>query len=139
MQHITCLKAQKIWKTINYFWKVPLGVLPKNENLNGDMIDIMETIQEKYIPKVKEESGLKTVFFGGDQLTEERARNVQKARSDGRTKAERLEGLWAKNEDWHAIRIAYEVGIKLIWFYLMNQTIYYGKNLRVRTTILRTC
>lgn len=59
-------------------------MLPKNENLNDDMIDIMETIQEKYIPKVNEESGLKTVFFGGDQLTEERARNVQMARSDGR-------------------------------------------------------
>ena len=118
---------------------MPLGVLPKNENLNGDMIDIMETIQEKYIPKVKEESGLKTVFFGSDELTEERACNVQKERSDGRTKAEGLEGLWAKNEDWHAIHIAYEVGIKLILFYGMKQIICYGKNLRVRSSILRTC
>lgn len=84
------------------------------------MIDIMETIQEKYIPKVNEESGLKTVFFGGDQLTEERARNVQMARSDGRTKEERLEGLWPKNEDWHAIRIAYDVDM----YYLANPKIF---------------
>lgn len=73
------------------------------------MIDIMETIQEKYVPRSDKEKGLKTVFFGGDQLTEERARNVQMARQDGRTKEERLEGLWPKNEDWHAIRIAYDV------------------------------
>ena len=73
------------------------------------MIDIMETIQEKYVPRSDKEKGLKTVFSGGDQLTEERARNVQMARQDGRTKEERLEGLWPKNEDWYAIRIAYDV------------------------------
>lgn len=84
-------------------------MLPKNENLNDGMTDIMKTIQEKYIPKVNEESGLKTVFFGGDQLTEKRPRNVQIGRSDGRTKDERLEGLWPKNEDCHAIRIAFDV------------------------------
>lgn len=69
---------------------------------------------------VNEESGLKTVFFGGDQLTEERARNVQMARSDGRTNEERLEGLWPKNEDWHAIRIAYDVDM----YYLANPKIF---------------
>ena len=47
------------------------------------MIDIMETIQEKYVPRSDKEKGLKTVFFGGDQLTEERARNVQMARQEG--------------------------------------------------------
>ena len=49
------------------------------------------------------------VCFGGDQLTGERARNVQKARADGRNVNERLDGVWSKNEDWHAIRIAYQV------------------------------
>lgn len=29
------------------------------------MIDIMETIQEKYVPRSDKEKGLKTVFFGG--------------------------------------------------------------------------
>ena len=52
---------------------------------------------------------LRQVFFGGDQLTEEWARNVQLARSDGTSTAERLEGVWPKNEDWHAIRTAYKV------------------------------
>ena len=42
------------------------------------------------------------------------------ARSDGRTKEERLEGLWPKNEDWHAIRIAYDVDM----YYLANPKIF---------------
>lgn len=54
------------------------------------MIDIMETIQEKYVPRSDKEKGLKTVFFGGDQLTEERARNVQMARQDGKQRKKDL-------------------------------------------------
>ena len=50
-------------------------------------------------------------FLGGDQLTEERARNIQRARMDGQSVFDRLEGIWAKNEDWHAIRIAYKVQV----------------------------
>ena len=49
------------------------------------------------------------IFFGGDELTEERARNIQKARADGKDCMQRLDGTWPKNEDWHAIRIAYKV------------------------------
>ena len=76
------------------------------------MIDIMKTVQEKYIPKIKNGSELLPIFFGGDQLTEEGSRNVKLARLDGRISEERLEGLLAKNEDWHAIRIAYDVQYK---------------------------
>ena len=51
------------------------------------------------------------VCLGGDQLTEKRARNIQKARPDGcpMNVTERLDGVWTKNEDWHGIRIAYQV------------------------------
>ena len=82
------------------------------------MVDILETIQEKYVPfiTVQSETGEKlvhvsadTIFFGGDQLTEERARNVQRARADGQDQKERLEAVFPKNEDWHAIRTAYKV------------------------------
>ena len=34
---------------------------------------------------------------------------MQMARLDGRTQEERIEGLWPKNEDWHAIRITFDV------------------------------
>ena len=54
-------------------------------------------------------SHLDCIFVGGDELTEERARNVQKARMDGGDKRSSLGGVWPKNEDWHAIRIAYQV------------------------------
>ena len=96
------------------FCQVSLGVLPKNENVNDDMVDIIETIQEKYVPKGQEGRTMRTIFFGGDQLTEERARNIQMARSDGRTVEERLESIWPKNEDWHAIRTAYDVSIHIV-------------------------
>ena len=83
------------------------------------MMDILEIIQEKYVPlqnnfedplnptKIPAE----LIFFGGDQLTEERARNIQKARADGRTTLERLDAAWPKNEDWHAIRTGYKASI----------------------------
>ena len=54
---------------------------------------------------------LSTVIFGGDQLTEDRARNVQLARSDSADTLERLQGVWPANEDWHATRIAYKVRV----------------------------
>ena len=97
--------------------QVPLGLIAKNENLNEDMVDILDHLQSLYVPMADkqlpngctEKVSVETVFFGGDQLTEERARNVQLARSDGTSTAERLEGVWPKNEDWHAIRTAYKV------------------------------
>ena len=36
------------------------------------------------------------------------------ARSDGRTVEERLESIWPKKEDWHAIRTAYGVSIHIV-------------------------
>ena len=87
---------------------MPLGTLPKNENLNEDMVDILETIQENFVPWCQDEPA-DCIFLGGDQLTEERARNLQKARLDGHDVRSRLQGVLPKNEDWHAIRIAYSV------------------------------
>lgn len=84
------------------------------------MVDILETLQEKYVQMVEnggERVPADIVFFGGDQLTDERARNIQKARMDGDTIQERLEGLWPKNEDWHGIRIAYQVTYKYVYLF----------------------
>lgn len=84
------------------------------------MVDILETLQEKYVPMVEnggERVPANIVFFGGDQLTDERARNIQKARMDGDTIQERLEGLWPKNEDWHGIRTAYQVTYKYVYLF----------------------
>jgi hypothetical protein len=86
----------------NIYFEVPLGCLAKNESKNDDMVDILETIQEKYVPFVSlepqsSEISADTLFFGGDQLTEERARNIQRPRVDGKTEKERLDTIYPKN------------------------------------------
>ena len=63
------------------------------------MVDIIETIREKYVPKGQEGRTMRTNLCDGHQLTEEGARNIQMARSDGRSVEERLESTWPKNED----------------------------------------
>ena len=49
------------------------------------------------------------VFLGGDQLTEERARNARSGRAHGETKLEGLEGVIPKIEDWHTSQHLYQV------------------------------
>jgi len=122
------LQDEKIFYNIisNSVFKVPLGLLFKNENANDDMIDILTEIHEKYLPvtKTADDSGnieievLQKIFFGGDQLTEERARNARQGRADGDTEFDRLEGCIPKVEDWHAGRVLYQVCLLL--FYLVD-------------------
>ena len=96
--------------------QVPLGLVMKNESIGAEMIEIMQCIQERYVPchvsKTENETKktiVQRVFFGGDNLTEERARNLQGAMSEADSDFDRLDGLITKNEDWHAIRYMYHV------------------------------
>ena len=86
----------------------------------GEEVDIFEELDEKYLPINKSDITVtgeevatvcEKIFFGGDQLTYERSSNCIDARSDGDSQYERLEGYISKVEDWHAIRILYQVGI----------------------------
>ena len=94
---------------------MPLGLLLKNENKTEEMVDILEELHKQYVPisgSTKDTKSVKIVekvLFGGDQLTEERARNATNGRSDGDSEYERVEGLIPKVEDWHAKRILYQV------------------------------
>ena len=79
------------------------------------MAEILKQLQEHYVPqKSSNISGetqkdiIHTIHFGGDQLTEERAINVQRAFLDGDTQYEKLKGLSPKFEDWHAKKTLYE-------------------------------
>ena len=69
----------------------------KNESVSSDKIDIMEDIQERYVPSCTQFNGEKEIlqqaFFGGDNLTEERARNLQGTMAEGNTDYDHLEGL----------------------------------------------
>lgn len=70
----------------------------------------------KYIPKKKVQVGdeevdeiIRSISFGGDQLTENRAIHSQLAFRDGDTKLEGLLGPDPKFEDWHCKVCLYEV------------------------------
>ena len=86
-------------------FKCPLGLQFLNPNKAADMAQILEDIQNKYVPKLTTNGGetevLQRVIFDGDQLTEERARNCQWANKLARTQIERLEGITPSFADWH--------------------------------------
>ena len=63
-----------------------------NTNKSGDMAELLKRFQEEHVPKVDDQVLHKTIVHG-DQLTEERARNVQWTYKLGETEADRLEGL----------------------------------------------
>ena len=90
-----------------------LGLTPLNSNISGEMTQLMMHNQEKYVPTVELESGseahVEQIFFDGDALTEERARNVQWTFKDGDNKLDRLEGLNPVHTDWHAKLKLYDV------------------------------
>ena len=72
----------------------------KNENISSEMIDVLSHCH-KYEPKWNND--LHQLFFGGDQLTSERARNGQMAVQDGDTAESRLDGIICKCEEWHTL------------------------------------
>ncbi len=79
------------------------------------MANLIITNQEKYsTPCCTLPSGQKKILqnvpFRGDQLFEERARNVIWTYQDGINEYDRLEGLQPEVADWHAKLNLYEVG-----------------------------
>eukprot|EP00794_Sanderia_malayensis_P008580 gene8580-9497_t len=96
----------------------------KNESIGAEMIDIMQSIQERYVPchvsnteneQTKKKTVVQKIFFGGDNLTEERGRNLQGAMSEADSEFDRLDGLITKNEDWHAIRYIYHILFEIFY------------------------
>ena len=75
-----------------------IDVLHKNETCNKDMHEIMLTMQS-YLGDTFSEK----VLSGGDQVTCERQKCVQRHVMDSDTPAERLEMLEPVLEDWHAL------------------------------------
>ena len=69
------------------------------------MAQLLISNQKKYVPNVEvQDQGtyVEPIFFDGDALTEERARNVQWTFKDGDNTLDRLEGLEPLHTDWHA-------------------------------------
>ena len=73
----------------------------------------MMKYQQHYVPLTDVGSNqgeiLEPIFFDGDALTEERARNAQWLFKDGDSRIDRLEGLDPVHTDWHTKVKLYEV------------------------------
>ena len=83
-----------------------------NTNISGEMAQYLMSVQSKHEPQLKKDGGnvvLERIFLNGDQLTEERARNVQWVFQDGDDMFDRLEGLDPTHADWHAKVNLYKV------------------------------
>ena len=91
----------------SYFQSL-LGLEFLNSNKSGDMADILKSFHDQYVPIKDGEVLYKTVMHG-DQLTEERARNVQWTYKNGETSAERLEGLEPTFSEFHLKMCLFEV------------------------------
>ncbi|KAK3741568.1 hypothetical protein QZH41_012511 [Actinostola sp. cb2023] len=82
-----------------------LGLQFKNPNVAGEMAQLLVTDQEKYVPCTTVDGKpevLTQIPLHGDQLFEERARNVQWTFLDGINMYDRLEGITTEAADWHA-------------------------------------
>ncbi|KAI8484802.1 hypothetical protein Bbelb_373990 [Branchiostoma belcheri] len=90
-----------------------LGLLFKNESITSDLVDILQHMQQEYVPRTA--AGLQPIFIGGDRLTEGNSRCVQWAFAEGEIPEDRLEGLLCKFEDWHAIRNLFEIHYKVFY------------------------
>jgi len=76
------------------------------------MADLLKKFQEQHVPMKDGEILHKTVVHG-DQLTEERARNVQWTYKLGETDADRLEGLELTFSEFHLKMCMFEVSNKV--------------------------
>lgn len=83
-----------------FFCQTLLGLEFLNSNKSGDRADILKSFHEKHVP-VKDGEVLHKTVLHGDQLTEERARNVQWTFKNGMTQQKRLEGLEPTFSEFH--------------------------------------
>lgn len=106
------------------FDQVPLGLLPCNEMINNEMVEIMSHLNQYVplktvdsqvdIPSTNESVALTKVhmeklLFGGDQLTVARARGAKKTRMNSTSAEKRFDGLIPCAEDWHTKVVLLEV------------------------------
>lgn len=96
-------------------FQVPLGILLKSEIHMDEMIDILKHVQ-RYVPTVTSQEqvvvsndevtvitdSFHKILLGGDQLTAARIRSSQRIVKNSERGLDRLEGLTAVIEDWHA-------------------------------------
>jgi len=93
---------------IFFMFKCLLGLDFMNTNKSGDMADLLKKFQKEHVP-MKNGQVLHKMVVHGDQLTEERARNVQWTYKLEDSEADRLEGLECTFSEFHLKMCLYEV------------------------------
>ena len=77
-----------------------------NANVSGEMAQLIISNQDRYVPIITTRDGIREIIcqvpMHGDQLFEERARNVQWTFRVENTAFERLEGMTTEFADLHA-------------------------------------
>lgn len=114
-------------KTTQY----PLGLFDCNENKTAEVIKLLKTLSELYVP-CRDGQIIEPVFFGGDRLTDERIQSAQDAMSNSATPKERLEGFISKIEDFHRLMNFLEAIHKMTYSSQSGAdkcTVYYFRNL----------
>ena len=103
-----------------------MGMFFKSEQKSDGMTDILKALHS-YVPVVDTvhhsivdvdgsikpvtimEQKMYKVLFGGDQLTVEWARNIQRVRDNSNTASHRMDGLVPVSKDWHSKMCFYKV------------------------------
>lgn len=83
-----------------------------NPNIAGEMAQLLMKNQENYVPCCGDGDSKEVntpIPFHGDQLFEERARNVIGTFQDEDNEVDRLKGIHPEFADWHAKVNLYEV------------------------------
>ncbi|XP_062568267.1 uncharacterized protein LOC134230452 [Saccostrea cucullata] len=93
----------------------PLGLYDCDEKKTVDVIQLLQTLQKKYVPMKEDGTFVEPIFFGGDRLTDERIQGAQAAMKNGNTEASRLEGFISKIEDFHRLMNFMEAIYKLTY------------------------
>ncbi len=107
-----------------------------NPNISGEMANILTANQDRYVPKTSGDCDIdiqsiaSKIPFHGDQLFDERARNVQWTFQDGDNYIDCLNGLTPEFADWHAKVTLYQVCIL---------TLHYTSSMVVHDCTNRTC
>ncbi|KAK3086218.1 hypothetical protein FSP39_015363 [Pinctada imbricata] len=78
------------------------------------MIRLLKDLTDRYVP-LDNDNVADAVFFGGDQLTDERVQCAQVATNDSSTSKRRLEGFISKSEDFHRLMNLMEAIFKLTY------------------------
>ena len=110
---------------IYFYFQCSLDMEFFNPNIAAEMAQILKNYQQKYVPKLagEERDVIASVPVHGDQLFEERSRNVQWTFRDGANEYDRLEGLTTEHADWHAKVTLYKASLKLICCKVESKTV----------------